>query len=1579
MRSENDNLLSRLTVKLRMPGIGPTLGTGIIYHGQELNGKLYILTAAHVLFADGDKFQDPIGTIQVDFYSNSTQQYKSIQVESSQQLFFSDQDKDVAVLVFSKSEVEAITDKLPPVYAVSDRQRVTNFFLKGFPNATQGAELDAIHPVWKQAMTEVKKFQLTLQEDYSEWSTGGFSGSGIFLHDYDLVYLFGIFTRFRKQELGKVIYAQYLETFNELLSANYLPPIRFAFLGQHGLTREFFTRQVQSAIKNLGPRFNSELNFRMPVAKLFNDLAKDEFFKKRILESLHHWLLKAGDRKYFQSYQQLSEVAAEHVKTVEEIRQFVAGIDWSPLVAIDLDQVLEKIRSLGKNSYAKMLDLFSLQRELLTKNPQKDPYSAKPLDQEIRLLRDLDKYNDTLETNLAHVDVNLANHPVLLIQGEAGCGKSHLLGDIASRSIVTGNPVLLLLGQQFKSDRSIWENITAQIGLSLGKDELLVSLNEIGKQIGSRVLILIDALNEGAGKNLWPNELAGFIAEIYKYPFIGLAMTVRTTYWASVVPHGVRTDEDIYKHTHQGFKGNEYQALKLFCEHYSLAQPNFPILSPEFTNPLFLQLVCEGLKSAGEKNFPQGFQGFSKVFNYYLKAVQQKLTDRCEAYALKTKIAESAISLVAHETFKREERMLSLEDAVALFEQHHPASPSLLMDLIQEGIFIRTMRPTLDKDEQEFVYFAYERFGDFIIAKTFLDPFQNAQETLAGFNRGTALGELIKENYANNGLLETLAILLPEKVGLEITEVYDWFLSSGDPEVKYKRDYFHDWLMGSLKWRSAASVKEQKVIAWLQSDHSNENLDQYYNRVIELAAVKDHPFNSDRLHRILGQYSMADRDGHFQQFLMYYNGSGDNEPFPLSRLLDWAWQPGISAALDYETVRLVAQTLAWVLSSTLRKLRDRATKALVNLLEEQPAALIYLLNAFKDIDDAYITERLYAVAYGCILRTTSLEAVQTIAQTVYDQVFSRENPPPHVLLRDYARNTVEYGLHRHANIVVNPLLIRPPYKSEWPEHLPTKEEVAVFHKDGDGAEINTEKVRIFNRIHFDAMTWDFARKVIDYKFSDFLPQRFTIGLEYKNFLKTLPIKKRTTVKAYLDMYALCFQVKEVIRISSRMSEDRLKQRQDFLVMGEEMMADEKFNIENHLDQHQMDYVKRVIIPYLEDGARQDAGNKSDFPVARIKAWVVKRAHELGYDIEKHYNFDSIAENYKNSRYASSVDRIGQKYLWIAFYEIFGLTADHFKMKDRYTSQNKPGFYQGPWQKYLRDVDPVFITRRTDEDDEDQEEESNELGIAVTQDEWWIDQNYTYWNQDNISWVKNSQDLPDPKRIIQRTDESGVQWLYLGAYANWDEPVPFGEDKYSHVRKDIWYMFTAYLVKKRDKKKAIKWLSEQDFGGRWLPEPNQVIGLFNRENYWSPYAKAEARGKSHWITIQDSRVKVILTTNEAVGEMSEDKSGAHFNYLMPSKFVLEGMGLKYSAHDGDFMNDRNEIVVLNNNPKGMMVRKEDFLRFLDTNGYEVVWTLLGEKSANGSHIRESYRTTVSGVYALETDGQVNGNFKINDIH
>ena len=135
-----------------------------------------------------------------------------------------------------------------------------------------------------------------------------------------------------------------------------------------------------------------------------------------------------------------------------------------------------------------------------------------------------------------------------------------------------------------------------------------------------------------------------------------------------------------------------------------------------------------------------------------------------------------------------------------------------------------------------------------------------------------------------------------------------------------------------------------------------------------------------------------------------------------------------------------------MLTASNRPVRDRATKALVNLLTGRLDAATRLVEAFTDIDDPYLVERVYAVAYGVATRCHDPSEVSTLAESVYSRVFATGAPPAHILLRDYARGVIERALFLESPIEVEATRIRPPYDSS-PPVFPSDEDVAPLLPD----------------------------------------------------------------------------------------------------------------------------------------------------------------------------------------------------------------------------------------------------------------------------------------------------------------------------------------------------------------------------------------------------------------------------------------------------------------------------------------------------------------------------------------------------
>src|SRR5690606_16343452 len=82
----------------------------------------------------------------------------------------------------------------------------------------------------------------------------------------------------------------------------------------------------------------------------------------------------------------------------------------------------------------------------------------------------------------------------------------------------------------------------------------------------------------------------------------------------------------IIEHHHYGFRNIEYEASRLFFDNYKIELPNVPLLHPEFQNPLFLKLFCEGINKAGLTRIPDGLQGITSIINFFVKNVNIALS-----------------------------------------------------------------------------------------------------------------------------------------------------------------------------------------------------------------------------------------------------------------------------------------------------------------------------------------------------------------------------------------------------------------------------------------------------------------------------------------------------------------------------------------------------------------------------------------------------------------------------------------------------------------------------------------------------------------------------------------------------------------------------------------------------------------------------------------------------------------------------------------------------------------------------------------------------------------------------------------
>ena len=195
----------------------------------------------------------------------------------------------------------------------------------------------------------------------------------------------------------------------------------------------------------------------------------------------------------------------------------------------------------------------------------------------------------------------------MIVRGQAGTGKTHLLYDVAHRRLAEGCPSVLLLGQSFTSDGAPWPQAAQLLDASDSSAADFVGALECAAQtVGVRALVLIDALNEGKGLSLWQTHLPAFLAHFARSDWVGVVLSIRSSY-DGLIPEEVR--EHAVVATHRGFGERSYDAMRTFFTHYGLELPSTPLIAPEFGNPLFLKTLCLGLQGQGETRLRKDIPG----------------------------------------------------------------------------------------------------------------------------------------------------------------------------------------------------------------------------------------------------------------------------------------------------------------------------------------------------------------------------------------------------------------------------------------------------------------------------------------------------------------------------------------------------------------------------------------------------------------------------------------------------------------------------------------------------------------------------------------------------------------------------------------------------------------------------------------------------------------------------------------------------------------------------------------------------------------------------------------------------------
>ncbi len=1261
-------------------------------------------------------------------------------------------------------------------------------------------------------------------------------------------------------------------------------------------------KHLKDIKQKAGKRDTPHLNVDLPIAEIFEGISRTSKFYGEVqkhygnLKRKFRYISKLSDKKSQGLYKKIKKGLDTIFEILVKIREYdTTKIPW--------DKLNKKLQEVEKLVLDLIAELENQRSKLKEKNNKKDSLKEK-IEGNIHYLFKLRKELDYFIGLASSIKGKLSNQPFLLLTGEAGIGKTHLLCDVVEDRIKEGLPAVLVFGEFFKNGIDVWHQIIGQLKLPSeinSKEKFLNLLDTAGSISKCRALLIIDALNESAPPTFWKENFKKVVREIKKYKNIALIVSLRSGFEQEVLTEEIKTS--FIEDRHKGFNFREWEAVTKFFREFSLPLPEVPLLTPEFQNPLFLLLFCKALKE-GEKNRTKkkkeifrGQEGSTYIFEKFVDNVAKKIETKFNIpHSPKKNIWDKVIEKVAEEMVNHNTDRITQEK---LFEIIKSAYSNIevnefIKELDRNLLLVKVPRYSKDfKKIDGYDYkFPFNKFSDHLIIRYLLKKCKSEHKKPEEFfEENTQIANLLKWNY---GLVEALAIQCPEWFkGKEIFEVAPYLKSS---------HYIYDAFIESIIWRKprafskktinkiSSFLKKNVIDSVLKENKKNESYFIYpeftyklLDALLSITSVPDHPLNAEFLHKHLENFSMPKRDAWWSTFLHFQYGRRDS----VERIIEWAWSDYDKSHVNDTSIFLTSTALAWFLTTPNRFIRDKSTKALVSLLRHRLHLVPKLLERFKNLNDVYVLERLFAVAYGCVLRNQDdLKNIKKIAKWTYDNIFGEGKPPAHILLRDYARGIIEVALKKGINLKVDKTKINPPYKSNWPKHIPSDDEVKKYKFD-------------YNSKDFKKYFW--SQNSIIYSMQ---PEYSTIGM-------------------YGDFGRYEFQ--------------SALQRWD---------------------------TEKVSIQELSN-----LGAKMVFK-------------DLGYNVELLGRFDRYLDYYFNrGREAHKPERIGKKYQWIAFHKILALVSDKFPLKkDFWDKEYKK--YVGPWEPYVRGIDPTFLIRNDDH-----------LKQSLSINLWKAEiQSYNAWNveKDTLKWLKTKKDLPEPKHIIQIKDDNNKEWLVLEGFIKWEEETPPEYEKYEIPVRELWYLVKSYIVKKENLDEIFKWGKKQNFWGRWIPESHEFYEVFlgeypnsiafknlrNNYNIWIDEIWGGDRSLPSPIVVTDD-----IYLNEFIYDCSHD--GA-VTVKLPCKWLVNKLKIKQRYVDGRWFNNKDELVCLptkifeENFLSALLIKKNFLCEFLKENNYGIFWTLLGEKRLiGGRYANQDYQghLIINGAYKINKGYNLEGNLTV----
>lgn len=542
------------------------------------------------------------------------------------------------------------------------------------------------------------------------------------------------------------------------------------------------------------------------------------------------------------------------------------------------------------------------------------------------------------------------NYNFKIIAGAAGTGKSHYLAYLVDKVIEKEDLVIFLKPKSFSGDNVNFEDRILEL-LEVPKgyifSEVLEKLNNYSKNNNKRCFIFIDALNETTKSSIgfssiWKIYLQNFINQIKNYPNLYFVCSLRTSYIEMIWDSNPNEIAEI-----KGFEDRKITkaACKKYFDYYKINPNNLDTADVSiFRIPLLLDLFCK-LKNSARENEVEltiDIDSYLKIFQDYLRQLINEVKKKLDFAA--TKSIEDGFHKNSTLFYDINQDFLSINQFISTFDiDPNITNDKSIAKAVLEGYLI-FVKEVFNNDE--FVKHTYQEVGGFLIATKLSKDFPNIADLISSQD---FIDKVIGTNQENHhqlrlDILKFLIALRPE------------IIEQLNDDDSLKLSWW--FIFNKVDLNSIEHISENLIKSLINDKIFDVFLDvssnNWFNSEIKL--------NFEYIGNILSDFELWDYDLKWTYFL--YRKAEE-----LDRFLDDCIQELDTNIVDVkiENEKIIAKFISFILSTTVRELRDKATIYLIRFGKLFPLELLQLTIEASKYKDIYIYERLVNCCYGVML------------------------------------------------------------------------------------------------------------------------------------------------------------------------------------------------------------------------------------------------------------------------------------------------------------------------------------------------------------------------------------------------------------------------------------------------------------------------------------------------------------------------------------------------------------------------------------------------------------------------------------